>query len=582
MADPQQVLAHRVHDAIVASFGPDYGDADPVIRPSSFADFQANVALPLGNRLGRPPREVAAALAARLEVADVCEPPEVSGPGFINFRLRDEWIAAQASAMLTDPRLGLAPVAEPQTIVVEYSSPNVAKEMHVGHLRTTVVGDAIARVLEFAGHHVIRDNHLGDWGTQFGMLIEYLLDVGEDSPDAALLRTDPNAFYQAARRKFDSDAGFVERARKRVVDLQGGDPGTLRLWQEIVDLSMDYLHRTYARLGVTLTDADIKGESFYNDLLADTVAKLEDQGLAVYSDGALVVFPAGFTGREGRPQPVIIRKSDGGYNYSTTDLATIRYRTDVLHVDRVIYVVGSDQTLHFQMVFAVAKEAGWIRPGARFEHAQIGLVSAPDGGRLRTRSGDHVQLTDLLQEAVDRARVVLDELDAPSRFGPAELDAIAEAVGIGAVKYADLSTARESAYVFDWDRMITFRGNTGPYLQYATARIRSIFRRAGAEADPEIRGSRVAVTAPPERALALRLLDFGAVLTQVGETAEPHRLCAYLFDVASLFTSFYEECPVLKAEPESVKAARLGLCALTLDALSAGLGLLGVPVPERM
>jgi arginyl-tRNA synthetase len=582
MADPQQVLAHRVHDAIVASFGPDYGDADPVIRPSSFADFQANVALPLGNRLGRPPREVAAALAARLEVADVCEPPEVSGPGFINFRLRDEWIAAQASAMLTDPRLGLAPVAEPQTIVVEYSSPNVAKEMHVGHLRTTVVGDAIARVLEFAGHHVIRDNHLGDWGTQFGMLIEYLLDVGEDSPDAALLRTDPNAFYQAARRKFDSDAGFVERARKRVVDLQGGDPGTLRLWQEIVDLSMDYLHRTYARLGVTLTDADIRGESFYNDLLADTVAKLEDQGLAVYSDGALVVFPAGFTGREGRPQPVIIRKSDGGYNYSTTDLATIRYRTDVLHVDRVIYVVGSDQTLHFQMVFAVAKEAGWIRPGARFEHAQIGLVSAPDGGRLRTRSGDHVQLTDLLQEAVDRARVVLDELDAPSRFGPAELDAIAEAVGIGAVKYADLSTARDSAYVFDWDRMITFRGNTGPYLQYATARIRSIFRRAGAEADPQIRGSRVAVTAPPERALALRLLDFGAVLTQVGETAEPHRLCAYLFDVASLFTSFYEECPVLKAEPESVKAARLGLCALTLDALSAGLGLLGVPVPERM
>jgi arginyl-tRNA synthetase len=414
------------------------------------------------------------------------------------------------------------------------------------------------------------------------MLIEYLLDVGEDSPGAALLRTDPNAFYQAARRKFDSDAGFVERARKRVVDLQGGDPGTLRLWQEIVDLSMDYLHRTYARLGVTLTDADIKGESFYNDLLADTVAKLEDQGLAVYSDGALVVFPAGFTGREGRPQPVIIRKSDGGYNYSTTDLATIRYRTDVLHVDRVIYVVGSDQTLHFQMVFAVAEEAGWIRPGARFDHAQIGLVSAPDGGRLRTRSGDHVQLTDLLQEAVDRARVVLDELEAPSRFGPAELDAIAEAVGVGAVKYADLSTARESAYVFDWDRMITFRGNTGPYLQYATARIRSIFRRAGAEADPQIRGSRVAVTAPPERALALRLLDFGAVLTQVGETAEPHRLCAYLFDVASLFTSFYEECPVLKAEPESVKAARLGLCALTLDVLSAGLGLLGVPVPERM
>jgi arginyl-tRNA synthetase len=582
MADPQQVLAQRVHDAIVASFGPDFGDADPLIRPSSFADFQANVALPLGKRLGRPPREVAAELASRLEVSDVCEPPEVSGPGFINFRLRDEWIAVQASRMLDDPRLGLEPAARPQTVVVEYSSPNIAKEMHVGHLRTTIVGDAIARVLEFAGHHVIRDNHVGDWGTPFGMLIEHLLDVGEDSPEAALLRTDPNAFYQAARRKFDGDPVFAERARKRVVDLQGGDPDTLRLWQELVDMSKDYLHRIYGRLLVTLTDADIRGESFYNDLLADTAARLEDEGLAVYSDGALCAFPPGFTGREGRPLPVIIRKRDGGYNYSTTDLATIRYRVDVLHCDRAIYVVGSDQTLHFQMVFAVAREAGWIPPQARFEHAQIGLVSAPDGGRLRTRSGDSVQLTDLLQEAVDRARVVLAELEAPSRFEPGEVDAIAEAVGIGAVKYADLSTARESAYVFDWDRMISFRGNTGPYLQYATARIRSIFRRAGADADPALRGSRVAVTAAPERALALRLLGFGAVVTGVGETAEPHRLCAYLFDVASLFTAFYEECPVLKAEPESLRAARLALCALTLSVLSTGLGLLGVPVPDRM
>jgi len=378
------------------------------------------------------------------------------------------------------------------------------------------------------------------------------------------------------------------------VDLQGGDPDTLRLWQDIVDLSMDYLHRIYARLGVTLTDADIRGESFYNDMLADTVASLEAKGLAVYSDGALCVFPPGFTGREGRPLPLIVRKSDGGYNYATTDLATVRYRVDVLHCDRAIYVVGSDQTLHFQMVFAVAREAGWIPPGARFEHAQIGLVSAPDGGRLRTRSGDNVQLADLLEEAVERARAILVEVEAPSRFGPAELDAIAEAVGIGAVKYADLSTARDSAYVFDWDRMISFRGNTGPYLQYATARIRSIFRRAGAVsitgpiagpitgADPGIRGSRVAVTAAPERALALRLLDFGAVVTGVGETAEPHRLCAYLFDVASLFTTFYEECPVLKAEPESLRARRLALCALTLRVLTEGLGLLGVPVPEQM
>ena len=485
----------------------------------------------------------------------------------------------------------------PQTIVVEYSSPNVAKEMHVGHLRTTIVGDAIARVLEFAGHRVIRDNHVGDWGTQFGMLIEYLLDVGEDSAEAGLLRTDPNAFYQAARRIFDSDPGFAERARKRVVDLQGGDPGTLQLWQEIVDLSLDYLHRIYGRLGVTLTDDDIKGESFYNHLLADTVARLEEKGIAVYSDGALCAFPPGFTGREGRPLPVIIRKSDGGYNYSTTDLATIRYRVDVLHIDRAIYVVGSDQTLHFQMVFAVAREAGWIPAGTRFEHAQIGLVLGPDGNRLRTRSGDNVQLSDLLQEAVDRARGILVELDAAARFDPAELDAIAEAVGIGAVKYADLSTARESAYVFDWDRMISFRGNTGPYLQYATARIRSIFRRADGEAAASAAHSStahsstgaaeggaagIAITAGPERALALKLLGFGAVLTGVGETAEPHRLCSYLFDVASLFTTFYEECPVLKAEPASLRASRLALCALTLDVLTLGLTLLGVPIPERM
>jgi arginyl-tRNA synthetase len=582
MVDPQQVLAQRVQAATAATFGLDYRDTDPLIRPSSFADFQANVALPLGKRLGRPPREVAAELAGRLDVSDVCEPPVVSGPGFINFTLRDEWIAAQASQMLTDPRLGLEPAASPQTVVVEYSSPNIAKEMHVGHLRTTIVGDAIARVLGFAGHRVIRDNHIGDWGTQFGMLIEYLYDVGEDSPEAALQRTDPNGFYQAARRKFDSDPSFAERARNRVVELQGGDPATLKLWQDYVDLSIDYLHRIYDRLDVTLTDDDIRGESFYNDMLADTVAILEAEGIAVYSDGALCAFPPGFTGREGRPLPLIIRKSDGGYNYATTDLATIRYRVDELHCDRAIYVVGADQALHFQMVFAVAGQAGWIPPGDEFEHAKIGLVLGTDGNRLRTRSGDTPQLTGLLTEAVDRARGILDEVDAAARFGPAELERVAEAVGIGAVKYADLSTARESGYVFDWDRMISFRGNTGPYLQYATARIRSIFRRAGAEADPDIRGSRVAVTAAPERALALRLLDFGSTVTQVGQAAEPHRLCAFLFDVASLFTTFYEECPVLKAEPQSLRARRLALCALTLRVLTAGLDLLGVPVPDQM
>ena len=588
-----------MHDALVASFGPEYGDADPLIRPSSFADFQANVALPLGKRLGRAPREVAVELGGRLDVADMCAEPEVSGPGFINFTLRDDWIAAQASQMLGDRRLGLAPVARSRTVVVEYSSPNVAKEMHVGHLRTTVVGDAIARVLEFAGHRVIRDNHVGDWGTPFGMLIEHLLDVGEDSAEAALLTTDPNAFYQAARRKFDTEPEFTERARSRLVRLQAGDPDTMAIWQDLLDISKEYLHRVYARLGVSLTDDDIRGESFYNDMLADTVGALEERGIATESEGALCAFPAGFTGREGRPLPLIIRKSDGGYNYASTDLAAVRYRVDKLSCDRSIYVVGSEQALHFQMIFAVAREAGWIPDGVSFEHAQIGMVLGQDGNRLKTREGETPRLSGLLQEAVDRARTILDELDAAARFDAAELDAVAEAVGIGAVKYADLSTARESAYLFDWDRMISFRGNTGPYLQYATARIRSIFRRAAgadaeahadagapgartADAEAAARRSGVAITAGPERALALRLLGFGATVTQLGETAEPHRLCAYLFDVASLFTTFYEECPVLKAEPESLRASRLALCALTLDVLAKGLGLLGVPMPERM
>ena len=587
MADPQQVLAQRVRDAIVASFGPDYGDADPLIRPSSFADFQSNAALPLAKRLRRPPREVAAELAAQLDVAEMCAELEVSGPGFINLTLRDDWIAAQASQMLTDPRLGLPPAARPQTVVVEYSSPNVAKEMHVGHLRTTIVGDAIARVLEFAGHRVIRDNHVGDWGTPFGMLIEHLLDAGEDSAEAALLITDPNAFYQAGRRKFDTDPEFTERARNRLVRLQAGDPATLSIWQRLVDISREYLHQVYLRLGVSLTDADIRGESFYHDMLADTVAELEARGLAIESEGALCAFPAGFTGREGRPLPLIIRKSDGGYNYATTDLAAVRYRVDKLSADRSVYVVGSEQALHFQMVFAVAREAGWIPEGARFEHAQIGMVLGQDGNRLKTREGETPKLSDLLQEGVDRARGILDEVGAASRFGPDELDAVAEAVGIGAVKYADLSTARESPYLFDWDRMISFRGNTGPYLQYATARIRSIFRRAdGAEPATAPRRPPGGHTSRSPRARSgpwrCGCSASAPWSTQLGETAEPHRLCGYLFDVASLFTTFYEECPVLKAEPESLRASRLALCAITLDVLTKGLNLLGVPVPERM
>jgi arginyl-tRNA synthetase len=580
MVDPQQVLDARVRDALGAAFGAEYRDTDPLIRPSSFADFQANVALPLGKRLSRAPREVAAELVRHLDVAGICTEPAVSGPGFINFTLLDDWIAGAAGDLLADPRLGVPLPAEPQTVVVEYSSPNIAKELHVGHLRTTVVGDAVARVLDFAGHRVIRDNHVGDWGTPFGMLIEHLLDVGEDSAEAQLLRTDPNTFYAAARAQFDADPVFAERARERVVKLQSGDSATLELWNELMDLSREYLRGVYRLLRVTLTDDDIRGESFYNDLLADTAAELTDKGLAVESEGALCVFPPGFTGRDGSPLPVIIVKRDGGYNYSTTDLATIRYRVDKLNCDRAIYVVGSDQALHFQMVFAVARLAGWLPDTATFEHAQIGLVLGTDGNRLRTREGDAIKLSDLLAEGLERARGILDELDTSAELGPETLAAIAEDVGIGAIKYADLSTARDSTYVFDWDRMISFRGNTGPYLQYATTRILSIFRKAGlAEADAR---APIQVTAAAERELALKLLGLGAVVTQVAETAEPHRLCAYIFEVASLFTAFYEQCPVLKAGDEATREARLALCAVTLRVLRAGLGLLGVPVPERM
>src|SRR6202035_5439278 len=401
----------------------------------------------------------------------------------------------------------------------------------------------------------------------------------EDPPEAALLRTDPNAFYQSARVKFDSDPVFADRARERVVKLQSGqDPATMQLWEDLVDMSKAYLRDMYARLRVTLTDNDIRGESFYNDMLPGVADDLIAKGLARVSDGALCAFPEGFTSRDGTPLPVIIRKSDGGYNYSTSDLATVRYRVDKVNCDRAIYVVGSDQALHFRMVFAVAREAGWLPADKNFRHAQIGMVQGQDGHRLRTRAGDNVKLSELLNEGVERARAILDEVERDDEG--LDLDAIAEDVGIGAIKYADLSTARDSAYIFDWNRMISFKGNTGPYLQYATTRIRSIFRRAGVGEDTP--GGPIVVPEPAERDLARKRLSCGTVVTQVADTAQPHQLCAYLFEVASLFTTFYEQCPVLKADDEETRNSRLALCAAALRVLSAGLGLLGVPIPDRM
>jgi arginyl-tRNA synthetase len=576
MADPQEVLAERVTAAVTAAFGAGQAGVDPLIRPSQFADFQANVALPLAKSLGMPPRQVAEQIVARLDVAGICDRAEISGPGFVNLTLTADWIAGQASGLLTDDRLGAAPADPGQKVVVDYSGPNVAKELHVGHLRATAVGDAVVRILEFLGQTVIRAAHLGDWGTPFGMLIEYTLEVGEQTAHAELAAGDFTAFYQAARVQFNTDEDFAGRARRRVATLQAGDPESLRLWRVLVDASMEYLRMIYRRLDITLTDADMDPESFYNPMLAEVCAELEDAGIAVISEGALCAFPPGFTGRDGKPVPLMLRKSDGGYGYAATDTAAIRYRLIDLKATRLIYVVGSEQAQHLQMVFAVARQAGWLTDRASAEHAVIGLVTGVDGKRLKTRTGEQIKLIDLIDEAVDRAaRVIADRYD-----DPAERARIAEAVGIGALKYGDLSVARESSYTFDFDRMLALSGNTGPYLQYATARIRSIFRRAGL--DPPFAAGPIRVTEDTERALALTLLGFGRSVHLAAQTAEPHHLAGFLFYVASEFTAFYEACPVLKAEDSAVRDSRLALCAVALRVLVTGLGLLGVPVPDRM
>jgi arginyl-tRNA synthetase len=576
MADLQAALAAHVSAALTAEFGAEYATADPLIRPSTFADFQANVAMALAKRLGLPPRDVAARIAGHLAQAPMCARAEVSGPGFINITLSDAWLGEASAAQLGDPRLGVPLSDRPQRVVVDYSSPNVAKEMHVGHLRTTIVGDAVVRMLERLGHTVIRANHIGDWGTNFGMLLEHLSDIGEQSAYAQLAEGEINEFYQAAKVKFDADPAFAERSRRRVVALQAGDQETLRLWRTLIDDSKQYYNAIYAKLAVTLTDADLAPESFYNPLLEDVCRDLEQAGIAVISDGALCAFPPGFTGRDGNPLPLILRKSDGGYGYATTDMAAVRYRVRDLAADRIIYVVGSEQAQHFAMVFAVARQAGWLPDSLMAEHAAIGMVTGTDRKRFRSRSGESVKLIDLIDEAVSRAeKVIEDRYDDPALRAQ-----IAQAVGIGALKYADLSVARDSSYVLDFDRMLALTGNTGPYLQYATARIRSIFHRAGLP--PEAAAGPISLGEPAERALALRLLGFGAAVAEAAATAEPHGLAGFVFDLASDFTTFYEQCPVLKADSPELRNSRLALAALTLKVLLSGLDLLGIPVPERM
>jgi len=570
MGDPRTFLAQKFEPAMRDAFGDEHAATDPAIRRSDRADYQADAALALAKKLKRPPREVAEALAAKLDFGDAVARVEIAGPGFVNVTLSDAWLARETAAVLGAPGLGIEP-AKAETVIIDYPSPNVAKEMHVGHLRTTIIGDALARVLEAVGHRVVRQNHLGDWGTPFGMLLEHMVDTGEDAESLSI--GDLNAFYREARAKFDGDAAFADRARHRVVLLQAGDAPTLALWRRLVQQSKVHFSQVFGRLGITVRDEDDAGESFYNPVLADVVAELEAKGLAVPSEGALCVFPPGYKA------PLIVRKQDGGYGYATTDLAAIRHRAQVLRGTRILYVVGSPQQQHLAMVFAAAEAAGWLAPPARAEHVAFGSVLGADKKMLKTRSGETIRLVELLDEAVERAGAVV--LAKNPELGVDARAEVARQIGIGAIKFADLSNDRIKDYVFDWDRMLAFDGQSAPYLQYAHARIRSIFRRAG---DPAVEPEALARAklAPAERALALELLGFPGAVTSVAESLQPHRLCHYLFGVAAKFSTFFEECPVLKADDASVRAARLALAHLTAVTLARGLDLLGIEAPEQM
>lgn len=571
--DCEKLLADRLAEAFAAVTG---GPVDPAVRRSQHADFQSDAALGLARRLGRPPREIAAEVVARAALDDLCATVEVSGPGFVNLTMADGVLGTMLAGMAGDPRLGVPATSAPETVVVDYSAPNVAKEMHVGHLRSTVIGDAAARLLEWLGHRVVRANHLGDWGTPFGMLIEHLLDLGESVAVRELSVGDLDSFYRAARTKFDADEAFRERARRRVVALQGGDELSRKLWRRLVAESESYFLAVYDALDVTLGQRDFRGESAYQELLGPVVDELDRQGLLADSDGAACAFPAGFAGRDGQPLPLIVRKRDGGYGYPATDLAALRYRTGELGATRLLYVVGVPQRQHFAMVFAVGREAGWLTPPARAEHVAFGSVLGPDGRMLRSRAGGSVKLAGLLDEAVTRAAELARRKNPALDEGA--VAGVAHAVGVGAVKYADLSTDRTKDYVFDWDRMLALDGDTAPYLQYAHARVRSIFRRAGREAEPV---PVVDLAHPAERTLALALLGFGPVVTEVAGTLEFHRLAGQLHRVATAFSAFYEHCPVLGAD-EPVRASRLVLADLTARVLRQGLHLLGIASPERM
>ena len=576
MSDPIATLSRLLEPVFAEINGG--APADPIVRPSDRADVQINGALPLAKALGSNPREIAERVIASGALAAAAAEAEIAGPGFINVNFSRDFITTALGEVAIDERLGVPPAITPKTVVVDYSAPNVAKEMHVGHLRSTVIGDALVRMHDFLGHRVVRENHVGDWGRPFGMLIEHLLDLGEDVAADGLSQGDLDGFYKQANAKFAESAEFQERARERVVLMQRGDEETTRLWHRLVDMSTVYFNTVYGKLGVLLTDDDIAGESFYQPLMDRTVERLAETALLQHSDGALVVFPPGFTNREGDPLPLIIQARTGGFNYATSDLTCVLDRVERLGADLMLYVVGAPQQQHLQMVFEVCRMAGWLVPPAEAVHVAFGNVLGDDRKMLRSRSGDSVKLVDLLDEAVERAAAAIAEKN-PDLSAEARAE-LARTIGIGAVKYADLSTDRIKDYVFDWDRMLAFDGNTAPYLQYAHARICSIFRRAEIDR-ASVRTAPFFLDTPQERALALRLLAYPTALATTLESFSPHKLATYIYDVASDFTSFYEHCPVLKAD-EPIRSSRLALADLTARVLSHALGLLGIAVPDQM
>ncbi|MFF7198855.1 arginine--tRNA ligase [Streptomyces sp. NPDC008079] len=584
-------LQQRVSAALAAAV-PSADGADPLLRRSDRADFQANGVLGLAKKAKANPRELAAAVLAGLPADGpdgLIGEIEVSGPGFLNISVTDTAITANLALRAEDDRLGVPLAEHPGTTVIDYAQPNVAKEMHVGHLRSSVIGDAIVRILRFSGETVIPRHHIGDWGTQFGMLVQYLMEHPDElestqttadsavAGEASMSRLD--RLYKSSRTLFDSDEAFKDRSRKRLVELQSGDAETLKIWQWLVDESLIYFHSVYDKLDIAIQDEDIVGESGYNDMLVETSDLLEKSGVAVRSDGALCVFFDDIKGKDGEPVPLIVRKSDGGFGYPATDLSAVRDRTQNLHATTLLYVVDARQALHFRMVFETARRAGWLTDEVTVKHIPFGTVLGKDGKPFKTRAGESVKLEDLLDEAVERATAVVKEKDTKGELSDAEVAERGTEVGIGAVKYADLSTSLGRDYVFDLDRMVSLNGDTSVYIQYAYARIQSIIRRSGdarPAAHPEL------PLAPAERALGLLLDEFGEALASTAETYEPHKLAAYLFSVASAFATFYEQCPVLKADSPAVVENRLFLCDVTARTLRQGLTLLGIRTPERL